>query len=772
MVALSFVSSIWLASRLTIGAWPWLLLAAAAVLGVGLRLMRRGLLPAVLLAVFAAGLLWTQGWLAPQTPAPATYAVQGVVCGAPDTAEDNRVSFRLTRVRLNGAPAGDAHCVCFWYGDDAPPALFDGADVRFSARVYMPSGKDNEYDFDFRLWLLADGVSYGLTGVKELTVLNDAASAPWVDIGGRLRELFRARLERVMGPDARVAAALLLGEKDSMATDERTAFEALGVAHVMAVSGLHVGLLAGLLIGLMGRLRVSRRWQLPILAAFLAFYCLVTGFSPASVRAAVMALLTVGARALARQIDPLTLLSAALIAVLAINPLQLFTASFVLSFAAMGGILLITPRAQALLIRRSYKRRRKPRTPRERLRRRLRALYENLAGILAVSVGAQAGVYFPVAANFHRAPLYGLLFNLLILPLVGALVPLYAVTLALAGVPGLGAALGFAARLGSELLLWLTRLGASLPFASVRVPTYPALIVLAAAGCLWAVSPFVRARWRRRIPAMLLACAVAVLGVSLSAPDDLRYHQFSVGQGDAALLIDGPYAVAIDTGPYGSELADRLLAEGRDLDALILTHLHIDHVQGVAELLEQGIRIGRVYLPEGAESQRVDSTCLALLNELRASGVPVTELAAGDRLRYNRAVIDALWPEPGRARSGMDANARPLALMIDLGGARILSASDLTDGLDALIAQPCDVLKVAHHGSAEATSDALLALARPSAAIVTCSSASRTLPSADTLARLAAHGAQVYRTDETGELTLTVSDGTLRIHTYKARSSE
>lgn len=109
-----------------------------------------------------------------------------------------------------------------------------------------------------------------------------------------------------MGEEARVAVALLLGERDGLSQQEREAFETLGVAHVMSVSGLHVGLLGGLLLGVMRRLRVRRVLRLPALAVFLAGYCALTGFSAASVRAAVMLMLTLLAQLASRRPDRLT----------------------------------------------------------------------------------------------------------------------------------------------------------------------------------------------------------------------------------------------------------------------------------------------------------------------------------------------------------------------------------------------------------------------------------------------------------------------------------
>ena len=736
---------IWLSTWLAPGAWMWLLLPLSALLGFSLRKAGLSVKPALCAAAIAAMLLWTQPFLHLPVPALGQHSVTGRVSGYGAARSSGGVSFRLTDVRLDGVRAGDAYCSV---GGSHADKIFDGAQLQFIASAYQPSAKENQFDFDFRLWLLQSGLSYGLSSVQGLTCYNAPETAPWVNAPARLRKACTDALTRVMGDDARVASALLLGERDNLHAEEEEAFQSLGVAHVMAVSGLHVGLMAGVAGWLMTRLRVRRRLRLPILSAFVLFYCALTGFSPAALRAAVMAVLAGSARALGRRAAPESLLSAAMLLVLLVQPLQLFSASFVLSFSAMLGILLLTPR----------------------LTRALHRLPRWLGEGLAVSLAAQAGVALPTSIYFNSFPLYGVLFNLAVVPLVGVLVPLYAAALALSWVPGLSAAAGLLASLGSRALLALVQAGASLPLASVRVPTATACFAAAFAGCVWAVSRCARAGWSRRAVAMALALGVAGLSAYAFRPADVRYHQLAAGQADAALIVDGSVTLAVDTGQYGSELCDRLLAENRNLDALFLSHLHLDHAGGVKKLLDSGISIGKVYLPEGATAHSdLTERMMSLLDLLRASGIPVETLAAGDELRYNSVSVKALWPERGKVRAGTAANPWSLTLLIDLDGARILTMGDVTDGYDVYSGVKCDVLKTAHHGGLDGTTDAFLDAALPRLALLTCSPTSRRMPSQDVLDRLTAHGAARLPTDEVGEVTLTVSNGLLQARTYKAR---
>ncbi|MBN1777667.1 MAG: ComEC/Rec2 family competence protein, partial [Clostridiales bacterium] len=436
-----FVAGVWLATKCSAGLWPLWILPIAALLVVPLRALKLPLRLVWLPVALMLALLWTQYWLNPQMPAEGNYdGITATVYGDSKINNSGNATFTLTDVTLDGEPQrGKAYAYIYTSDGDEPVQLSDGQRIRFSGKVYHPYPKENEYDFDFPMWMRQNRLNYGISSVKDIEFLFEKTH--WADYAQRIAAACHEKLQTVMGEQADLAVAMLLGDSGALAEDDYAAFKRAGVAHIMAVSGLHVGILSMALIWLLNRLRLRKIWQIPVVAVFLLLYCGVTGFAVSSLRAAVMVLLWVIAGAFGRKPNPITVVSAAALIVLIINPLQLFSAGFVLSFSAIAGIVLLYPRFMQGLERvwppvKVEKRR--------WLRYRVQRLIQRFKQVLAVTVSAQLGVLLPVAAYFHVLYPYGLSFNMLIVPIVGYLVPLYAVTALVVWIPWIGGLLSSA----------------------------------------------------------------------------------------------------------------------------------------------------------------------------------------------------------------------------------------------------------------------------------------------------------------------------------------
>ena len=247
------------------------------------------------------------------------------------------------------------------------------------------------------------------------------------------------------------------------------------------------------------------------------------------------------------------------------------------------------------------------------------------------------------------------------------------------------------------------------------------------------------------------------------------YIQFSLGQEDGAILMEENYTLLVDAGESGSDMADYLRAMNRDVDALFISHLHMDHMGGVEDLLAEEIPIGACYISHSAREAEISPIAMELLDRLAGLGVPIIELTPGENLNVGPVEIQVLAPDR-TDKPVKDANATSLCLLVDLAGAKILTMGDMPAKAGDAAAVRADVLKVAHHGGSSYTSEAFLHEVQPAMALISCAEG-KSLPHAETLARLEAVGAEVYRTDEQGAITLTVTPEGIAVKPYLNRGA-
>jgi competence protein ComEC len=546
------------------------------------------------------------------------------------------------------------------------------------------------------------------------------------------------------GPTASGALlrALVLGDRAGLEPATRDAFARAGTAHLLAVSGLHVGWVFGLLrlglgaflrripaLGLLRRARGLATGAAWVGAASYAFLC---GPGVPALRASAMA--AAGALALmgGRRASAWNGLALAGMVVLASSPAALFDVGAWLSFAAVAGLLVwrVPPRPLAGLV------------------------HATLAASLATApIVALTGIGpWPsgsVAANLLAVPVFGLLVlpaGLLALCAILVCAPLAAPACALARCcAGLGLAL--VERLGSPDLLALSRW----PFA------------LAAAAGLTGFALRALARTRRRGPlALALAGAALSVALLLVAPRNRAVTPevifLDVGHGDAVLLRSAEQAWLVDAGGRlaGYDAGRRVVRPAlralgvRRLALLVITHADADHIGGAAAIL-RGVRVDEVWLT--AAALRASSS-----RELRAAaaqrGVRLRVVAAGTTWRHPSGRLELLWPPSGLRSSSR--NSGSIVVRAQLGARCVLLPGDVSANVERQLAASvgaCDVLALAHHGSRSSSHPRWLDALRPGLAIASAGGrAANSLPHERVRSRLAQRGIPLYVTREHGAL--------------------
>jgi competence protein ComEC len=594
-------------------------------------------------------------------------------------------------------------------------------------------------------------------------------------------------------PEAGLAAGILIGLRDRVDRDLAANFTTAGVSHVVAISGWNIAIVAAA-VGALGGSLGRRRRSVLTMAAIVA-YVLFSGASSSVVRAAAMAGVVLMARESGRAGRAAAALGWAATLLLLADPALIADAGFQLSSVATAGLI-----AWATPLGERIKRMGGGRVPRW------------LAESLGVSLAAQAATLPIVLATFGRLALVAPVANLFIVPIVpfamaaGGIAFVGGLVLS-AGVPAAAASvLAFPGWVALALMVGIASLAADIPFASATLEppvnvagaglATVALAVLerrrrrpsgsrrspgakpAASGPAW-----IRVRLSRatRLGGVLLAASLVATGAVVAQRPSGRatVTVLDVGQGDA-ILVEGSRGgrLLVDGGPDPDrlliELDRRLPPWDRRIDAVVLTHPHEDHVAGLALLLER-YRIGRTFEPgmrgPGPGYEAWDAI-------LRRTGRPHALLAAGDRLSVDEIELDVLWPRRGEVPdeapdSGTGINNVSVVLLGTVEGRRFLLTGDVEEEVDpelrGLIAR-VDLLKVAHHGSRTASTDAFLDAVDPAVAVTSAGAGNRYgHPAPATLQRLEGRGAHVFRTDLDGSVSVALSARGVSVDTSGGR---
>ncbi len=715
-------------------------LLLAAMLALRLALLR----PLLVAGVAAAWTCWcAAGRLAERLPLEALgadFELTGTVAGFPSHSPGQiTFTFEPTEPRPRGVPP---RLRLTWY--DAPAGVRPGDELAVTARLRPPRGARNPGGFDYEQWLTVSG--YGATGYVRAGGVREA-------VGGTLTtrwRKFRATLAERIGAasankdGAALLTALALGERFRFTEQHWADFRRTGTSHLVAVSGMHVALL-GVIVFVVLR-RACLRLPAPLASFDLevasaasllatAYYAALTGFAVPAQRSLMMIAIAAIALASRRRVSAAQIVCATLVAVLVFDPFAPLSASFWLSFVAVGILLaLAAPKPVA-------------RAAPGRLRRIGRAAldFARLQWWIGLAL-------LPLTAwYFGETSVVGPIVNLVAIPFFNAcLVPLAVLaTLALSfdGVAAAAAPMVDAIASLAGVTVRTLHSVAMLRGAAVALPvgSAPALAI-AAFGVAFAVCgaglPGHRWGW------------LALGPIALPAPDlpphgTARALVLDVGHGLAVIVETRSFRLLFDAGPTarsgfdsGEEIVLPALAAGgrRGLDRLIVSHADNDHAGGAAAV---------VAAFPGLEVRKGPDVV----------SLPGRACVAGDEWEWDGVRFRILHPHADFGSLGNDSSC---VLKVETGTSALLITGDIERrGESAALAQAqeqelaADVIVVPHHGSATSSSPPFVAAVGAEHAIVSAGYANRWgFPRPEVRARWQDSGAEVVVTGDAGAVSV------------------
>ena len=648
--------------------------------------------------------------------------------------------------------------------------VIPGREVSVAGQISIPEPARNPGAFDYRKYLRTRQI-YTLMKGGAGSFRNGQIKDRIRHMAAKLRERFLQTLEEYADEDtAALADAMLFGDKSGLDDEQYEKFKKNGTAHILAVSGLHVGAIYGLVLLLW---RGRKRWAFTLFTTFFfIFYCFLADFSPSVVRAVIMIILHLIAKLIYRRYDIMTGAALTSIIVLCNCPMQIYNTGFQMSFLAVAVISALTPLTG-----------------------------KGPAGKCAFMLLFQTAMLPYTAYIFNYVSVSAFIINPVVILIAGIMVPAGVLMMLMTGfIAGLGAVIP--GRIFSGCAGILTGIND----AAYR-PGF--LCFDAASPALWVVFLFytgffilssemflimkIRKRWRAILCVTVITTLMAA-GAGNAADESFRDAEIvfvDVGQGDCVhirvegdhffsgeknYLFDGGGSIRYDTGR--KTLKPYLLKNGvSHIDGAFVTHLHTDHYRGICELAKEGM-VDRLFVYEGNRPREKE-----ICEETGLDADQITYLCAGQKVKAGSGTeTNILWPErkTGEEYESLleneeDENAFSLIMRVEIDGVSVLVTGDMgEEGEDSLLsaddpgnsALDTDILKVGHHGLKTSSSGPFLDRVSPEAAVIQVGKNNNYgHPSPETLQRLKGRNIPVFRNDLQGAVAVDTEDG--RISGYR-----
>ena len=661
-----------------------------------------------------------------------------------------------------------------------------GNKVEAAGAVSLFERERNPGNFNQKLYYQKQGI-HASVWASEVSIAEDSVDS----VRNGLRQFrlqWKEELLSVLGEkDGAILSAMLLAEKSGMDEEIKALYQANGVAHVLAISGLHLSVIGVGLYRIFRRLNGSYLFGGIAGVSFLVLYILMIGMSVSVLRALIMFLFRVGADMTGRHYDAPTALSAAAVVTIIWKPLYLYDGGFWMSYGAVFAIVLILPMFETFLFQGFW---------------------------ASVSINL---VTLPVLLFcFYEIPLYSVFLNMLVVPLMTVVLMSglagSALCMLFGGAEGIALAVG-SAGLG-KWFLWICKgifwvyeecceLLLELPYARIVAGRSEVWQMVVYYVCLLLV--IVLCRWNRKetgrncgervfgLAAVTLMLLAAVLLMIPAIPKGtVQITMLDVGQGDGIFirgpegttyLIDGGSSDVKKVGQYRIESFLKSQGVGK-LDYVFISHGDGDHSSGISEMIERmdiGVSIETIVLPS---CDVWDDNLTELARIAMDNGCRVVVMEAGQELVEGEMILRCLAPvDSGEDVTGYknsahyeDGNAGSMILSLNYGEFDMLFTGDVeAEGEEILTGILSDeyedikweILKVAHHGSKNSSSDDFLAVSKPAYALISAGREnSYGHPHAETLERLACVGSQVMCTQESGAITVTTDGEKMKVEGY------
>jgi competence protein ComEC len=653
-------------------------------------------------------------------------------------------------------------------------------DVLFLRNVMLSESKKprNPGQFNMANYLQQQGIIGEIIVDQNSLIVADISKNKFslYRISFQIREYLDRQIHTLLSEaQANFLSAILLGKKGGIGKDVKADFQKSGVAHLLAISGLHVGFIVLFVYILLSFLPISFRLHHILIFIILLFYAMLTGANPPVVRATLMVGIFLLGKNLERRAVIYNTVFATAFLILFFQPQQLFWVGFQFSFMAVLPILFFYKRFKAF----------EDRMPRQIATLKYAEKFRKwIFTPFFVSLAAQLGTIPLMGFYFKSIPVISLLLNIVVIPLLGFIVPIGLLVLffSLFSSAMANVICGVLAEL-IDLLVKIVHFAANLPYAYFTIPSVGLGEIMLYILLLWVIFTWRHANLKIVQKPACIFLIFLFLWIIGPKPHRAQMLLLDVGQGESTLVIT-PHGkqLLFDAGPVSDKWDS-----GRDvifpvlqhlkrlhLDKVILSHAHTDHLAGIFWLLNS-VTIDSLYLPKLETSYFWQDS---LLKTLQSNEIPFRLLLVGDILEIDKSsTIYILAPFPQFCKplrpSGENINNSSIVALFKTGPSAALFTGDAEVGVEKELLRwgnllDSDILKLGHHGSITSSSRDFLRKVSPDIGLIPVGRKNKyDHPSETVIRRLESLNVRFFRTDLDGAVWLEMDNNKWRVKEWQ-----
>lgn len=648
--------------------------------------------------------------------------------------------------------------------------LLLGDKVVVEGIIHVPKENTNPRLFDYRLYLQTKNIFTTIsTKVNNLDVLSTGHLSKAEKVSQNFRNnidnLFDKSLDSSSGSFMK---AMIMGESSYLDESTENRYREIGLAHVLAVSGLHIGIISLFLIYLLGFIGFRRRLSVILTLSILWIYGYFVGYPISVLRALIMFSFLMLAGLLYRRYDPMNIISLVGCILLIYNPLWIFSVGLQFSFSATISLMLFTTKIQQYMFNK----------------------YKKIGHVLSPLIAVQLGIFPIMVYHFNDISTLSIFTNLILVPLI-SIALIVGFVMSILSIITIGLMENILDIIGYPLsgLLYIVdfiaRILHKIPFNQIILPSPTVIEILLFYIIVFLILRIIKIKilsnlfGESLIKCILIYLYISILISGIGIIEDgktVTIDFLDVGQGDCVIIRTNGKSFLIDSGgtPFSdfdigeSVIIPYIRKEGiRKLNGAFISHFHADHCEGYISLLNK-VEIDNLFI--GYENH--DNELFAQISEIaNKHSVDINVLNSGDELILGKQKnIKILNPQRSN-KSHIDDNNMSLVMLLEIYDRKVLFTGDIEKEVEESIIKNfdglnIDILKVPHHGSVTSSSLEFIANLQSEYAVIQVGNNNFGHPSDEVLERFNNENIKTYRNDNDGMIKVTINKNKIKIQKY------